>query len=315
MDKPYPEKQGLTKAVAVFIGWLSGSLGGIAAILYACGYLLTIAQLNMLGLSGLVAYGHEHYLEEGGRFLIAVTGQIGEIVLNLLLLAGVVCLPLLLLLGGCYVFRRASLAALGSRTKNALTGLDRRFSGVWRAALYGLLLVALLAGAEDPQAFNDPLESSGLLFAVSESARKSELVQIMINGDTAKLKAIFADSLLMVLKAFVLLFLAWEVSARWRLRLLYVSPFVIIFLLYTLLLPMLYGVLQRQIRLPVVKITLAEALLPGKPEKLFLLNKTEREFVLWEAATRRVLWVPAESVKLADIRQMEPLFSSVKVQR
>jgi hypothetical protein len=314
MDKPYQEKQGLTKAVAVFIGWLSGSLGGIAAILYACGYLLTIAQLNMLGLSGLVAYGHEHYLAEGGRFLIAVTGQIGEIVLNLLLLTGVLCLPLLLLLGGFYVFRRASLVALGTKAKNALMGLDRRFPGLWRTMLYGLLLAALLAGAEDPQAFNDPLESSGLLFAASESARNNELMQLMINGDDAKLTAIFANSLLMVLKVFVLLFLAWEVSARWRLRLLYISPFVIIFLLYALLLPMLYGVLQRQIRLPVVEITLAEALLPDKPEKLFLLNKTEREFVLWEAATRRVLWVPAASVKLADIRQMEPLFSSVKEQ-
>lgn len=40
----------ILKAVAKFIGWLSGSLAGIGAILTVFGYLITIANLRLLGL-------------------------------------------------------------------------------------------------------------------------------------------------------------------------------------------------------------------------------------------------------------------------
>ena len=75
----------LSKGIALFVGWLSGALAGIGAILYACGYLLSTAQLHLLGLSGLVNYGQERYVEEGGRFLVDVLGLLGEILLNLLI--------------------------------------------------------------------------------------------------------------------------------------------------------------------------------------------------------------------------------------
>lgn len=298
----------LTKGIALFIGWLSGSLAGIGAILYACGYLLTSAQLHMLGLSGLVNYGHERYVEEGGRFLIAVMGLLGEILLNLLITGGFLALLVLLVIGPLALFKRKRLGAVQAHWQNRLARLNQKWPGAWRGPAFAVLLVLLLATSEDPQTFNAPLAISSLLFAQPAPAQAG-LSGLLLAGDDARLKAFFANSLLMELKAGTLLLLAWQVAAPWRLRLLLCAPFFLIFLLYTLLLPMLYGVLQRQIRLPVVSLSAAGAWPGSGAEKLFLLNKTEREFVLWDAQAKRVLWLPAAAVQAAEIRQVEPLFA------
>ena len=51
----------LFKGIAIFIGWLSSSLAGIVAILYASGYLVTISRLHLLGLDGLVVHGNDYF--------------------------------------------------------------------------------------------------------------------------------------------------------------------------------------------------------------------------------------------------------------
>ncbi|MEQ1602033.1 MAG: hypothetical protein ABL885_09730 [Methylophilaceae bacterium] len=308
MDTLTPEKQSLTKAVAVFIGWLSGSVGGIAAIFYVFGYLSSVAQLNLLGLSGLVHLEHEHYLEEGGRYLITVVAQTGEIVLNLLILVSVIALPVLLLLAGMSSFKLAWLKTKQDWVMSSLIAFNQRFPEFWRVIAFIVLLMALLVGTEDPRIFKAPLEVSGLLFNEAAHGKTAGLAQLLILGDTSKLNAIFANSLLMLLKEGLLLFLAWEVVSGWRARLLYMSPFIIIFLLYFLLLPMLYGVLQRQIHLPVVTLALTDTKSLGDQKKLYLLNKSDQEFVLWDANSKRVFWLPVSAVKSAEIRQVEPLF-------
>jgi hypothetical protein len=302
------ERAGLTKSVAVFVGWLSGSLGGIGAILYACGYLATMAQLNMLGLSGLVSYGHEHYLEEGGRFILSIVGQTGEILFNLLLAVGIIALPLGLAAGLWYLLRRQSMRAVREKLRGSLAKLRGRWP--WRAGVFVVLLVLLFAGAEDPQAFNDPLEVSNLLFA--GNPERPGLPRLLADGDSVSLKAIFSNSLLLTLQAGVLMFLAWQVVAPWRWRLLAVSPFFIIFMLYVLLLPMLYGVLQRQIRLPLVTLVPSGEWPVTTSDRLFLLNRTDRDFVLWDAGQRKVLLLPLDAVKAAEIREVQPIFARLE---
>lgn len=296
----------LSKGIALFVGWLSGALAGIGAILYACGYLLSTAQLHLLGLSGLVNYGQERYVEEGGRFLVDVLGLLGEILLNLLISVGFVALLVLLVLAPLGYFMRRRLGAARARWHARLAQL--RQSGRARALLFAALLALLLAGSEDPQSLNAPLQISNLLF-VQEQAAAGSLSALLLSGDSVRLKAIFANSLLMLLKAVVLLLLAWRVAAPWRWRLLLSAPFVLIALLYTVLLPMLYGVLQRQIRLPVISLDTTTAWPGSGAEKLFLLNRTERDFVLWDAHARRVLWLPVGAVRSAQIRQVETLFA------
>ena len=295
----------LSKGIALFVGWLSGALAGIGAILYACGYLLSTAQLHLLGLSGLVNYGQERYVEEGGRFLVDVLGLLGEILLNLLISVGFVALLVLLVLAPLGYFMRRRLGAARARWHARLAQL--RQSGRARALVFAALLALLLAGSEDPQSLNAPLQISNLLF-VQEQAAAGSLSALLLSGDSVRLKAIFANSLLMLLKAVILL-LAWRVAAPWRWRLLLSAPFVLIALLYTVLLPMLYGVLQRQIRLPVISLDTTIAWPGSGAEKLFLLNRTERDFVLWDAHARRVLWLPVGAVRSAQIRQVETLFA------
>jgi hypothetical protein len=66
---------GLLKRTTVFIGWLSGSVAGLGALLYAAGYLVTRAHLHLLGLDRLLVPGNERFTEEGANFFL-VTGQI-----------------------------------------------------------------------------------------------------------------------------------------------------------------------------------------------------------------------------------------------
>ncbi len=299
----------LTKGIALFIGWLSGSLAGIGAILYAAGYLLTSAQLNMLGLSGLVVYGHDHYVQEGGRFTIAVAGLLGEILLNLLIAAGFLSLPVLLILGPIAYWKRERLGLTEPDwLKRLPERLDRKWHGAWRILAIAVLLVLLFATSEDPQSFNAPLAISGLLFS-HETPVDGSLADLLLSGNSARLKAFFANSLLMELKAGTLSLLAWHVAAPWRLRLLVTAPFFLIFFLYSLLLPMLYGVLQRQITLPVVTLSVDGPWPGSDAAKLILLNKSDGAFVLWDVESKKVLWLPAGAVRSAQIRQMEPLFA------
>src|SRR5512136_24341 len=64
----------LIKEAAKLIGWLTGALAGIVAILYACGYLIIQTQLHLLGIDALLPSGREYYLQEGANFFI-VTGK------------------------------------------------------------------------------------------------------------------------------------------------------------------------------------------------------------------------------------------------
>jgi len=70
------------KQIAKFIGWLSGSLAGIAAILTVCGYLITISNLNLLGLDlSILEYNPEFYLRKGGNFVFYIVNTAGEKIL------------------------------------------------------------------------------------------------------------------------------------------------------------------------------------------------------------------------------------------
>ena len=101
------------KNISVLIGRLTGSLAGIAAIFYACGYLVARSHLNMLGLFGLFDFPRERYLQEGGKFFTVLAGMvISEMlplfVLSLYLMTGLFLLGLALV-GLCFFLKRRHL--------------------------------------------------------------------------------------------------------------------------------------------------------------------------------------------------------------
>ncbi len=305
------------RGVTVFIGWLTGSLAGIGAILYVFGYLITIAQLHLLGLDAqFFGYGNPYYIQEGGKFLISVGQYLGDIFLNLLIAVAIFTFPILIILIIVLFFKRKKLVEYRDRWKINLNKIGEKWPSLWRGLAFTLLLILLFYLSADPQSFNDPLEISNLLYtseshqATSDTADK--IRSLLIKGESESLKAYFLDCLLFELKAGVLLFLAWLVSSPWRLRLLAISPFVIIFMLYTIFLPMLYGVLNYQMKFPVINLSSDNEMLLNRSGNLYLINKTDGEFILWDCSQKEILWIPQSEVNAAEIKKTEFVFNKCR---
>jgi hypothetical protein len=45
---------------------------------------------------------------------------------------------------------------------------------------------------------------------------------------------------------------------------------------------------------------------------LFLLSQTTRDFVIWDAASRTLLWIPADTVKRAELDGTYDLFDTAR---
>ena len=68
----------LLKTLTVSIGWLSGSLAGLGAILYVTG-----AQTRLLGIDGIFTYSADYVVQEGARFVLVVGNLLLSTVLAL----------------------------------------------------------------------------------------------------------------------------------------------------------------------------------------------------------------------------------------
>ncbi len=305
-----PGRPTLFKGIAAFIGWLASSLAGLGAILYAIGYLITAAQLHLLGIGPLVTYSHEHYLQEGGNFFIAV----GPEVLLIFLAFGATLIALSLLPAiAMYVAQRWT-ASRYRALAETITRFARQSLWFARLAAYGALLLVLLFVCLDPQSFGEPLTLSNLLFAVPEPATitpGAERVRaLLLAGDRARLGGIFSLRLYYDLLVACLLAASWHLAAGWRFQTLAIAPFAVVFLLYTILLPMLYGVLKRPIQFPSVTLTTSGDAAARTVEPLFLLSKGEQEFVLYQPLARKVIWLPRDQVRGLDVTGFAPILGS-----
>lgn len=304
------------KGIAASVGWLTTYLGGIGAILYGCGYLITQAQSNLLGIDVIVGFNQEQFVQEGAKFFLSLgieRGMLADAFLNLFLMAGLfavlIFLPTLLV---CLI-KKMNIRDFLAQQQERYTRYSERKVWWWRIAAYLALVSLLLFLVEDPQRFNDPLEVSNLLYANREISKNPSVEPtrtLLVNGDTGALRHYFEGAMLMWLKSVVLLLLVWRIASPWRHRLLAVSPFVIIVGINTVLMPMLYGVLQKQIRFPVIALRPSNVSPINTSGKFFLLNKTDAEFVIWDTVGQKILWMPISGIESAEISQVEHLFKS-----
>ncbi|HBG06390.1 MAG: hypothetical protein A2075_05645 [Geobacteraceae bacterium GWC2_58_44] len=294
------------KEITAVLGWLSGSLAGIAAVFFACGYLIKRAHLNLLGISALFSFTEEQYMQEGARFVAEMADLLARIALPLLMLA-------IMVVAAGFLLLRTGLRRRLDPVKERLTRFIECRGPECRSAGYGLLLVLLVLLIDrEISLFGAPLAVSDLLFAPSVAAGgdAGRIREWLVAGDRTSLDNLYFNLTLSVIKAGVLLLLAWRVVEQWRLRILLTAPFALAFLLSVLLLPMSYGVLKRPARFPRITVDSESGMLASVRGELYLLDKTGEEFVLWEAATRRVLWVPRDEVKSAEIGQARFLFGN-----
>lgn len=301
----------LLKSVTLAIGWLSGSLAGLGAILYAFGYLITRAQLNLLGIEGLLAYSTDHFIQEGAKFVIVVA----ELIIRVLL---VLALIVFLVRGSVYLLLRARAGARLVRLRSAfasanvnLKALHQHVPWPLEVSCYGLLLCVLLFlhffyyGQE----FAAPLDVSNVLYlAVTSSTPMDSITKSVLVADSEQLQAYFRKLVGGEVYVALLFFVAWRLTSRLKLHRWLITPFLATLILYTLYLPMAYGVLVRPTRYNLITLHFVADTPVTKSGSFFLLNKSDQEFIVWDAALKRVLWIPKGAVAHAEIMHVEGLF-------
>lgn len=299
----------ILKAVAKFIGWLSGSLAGIGAILTVFGYLITIANLRLLGLDVLILnYDAQYYLRRGGNFFFYVVGLSEKVLLPLLaitLVLSVLCLLLYVFISK--TFLQKYLRSLGIKAVD----IKSKYLSNLRAFIFVFLVILFLFQLSPGlDLFINPLKVSNLLYDVTEmdnTISKNSIEYYILHGETPELKFHFCKILLFVVVAGLLLLVAWRVTSPWKLRVILVSPFVIIFALYVLFLPMAYGVLILTAEFAPIEISSKNQMVSNQSRAFYLLNKTEKEFILWDSTSKKLFWIPTQEVKRAEILPSEPI--------
>lgn len=302
----------LVKGAAAFIAWLSGSLAALAGILYAFGYLVTLSNLHSLGLDPLVlSFDPLFYLQRGSRFVLYVARLVFERLLDPLVLL-VLVVPVFLLLRRFFGERKYA-QRLGQAFGRVRAGL-----GAWRGLLFAALLL-LLFWQMLPTYVNltNLLTISDLLFepcargAVADDAGTLDLCKALTQrtanpSDAGKLRTQFLFALFFFLEAALVFYLAWRLSAGWKLRLLLVSPFAVVFAMILVSLPMIFAIVALSNEFSTVRLT-AAAGEPAIEGEFYLLNKTSQEFVLWDARGERILWLPAGKLERVQIGQKRPI--------
>jgi hypothetical protein len=310
-----------------FLGWLATSIAGISAVLYAFGFLVTRAHLNMLGLYGFIDYGPEAYLQEGARFFLVTGYEVlrGSAVPLLSILVSIAALlfalqPLLTKTRiAAWMRRRADavwLALLRLGERRALSAADVR-DLLRRILFVGLLLWALDGAGDTLAAAVTPLCVANLLYANPTLDRCSSTATLRDSSSTMQTKLLEADSKALAHSFYdifyrgvffiIVTFLAWRVAQPWRSRAWFMSPFVVTALIFLILLPMDYGILQAPVSYPRVELA------PGAKHSegattLYLMSKTGSEFVLWDGSAKQLLWIPASGLTGAQIKDVENLF-------
>jgi hypothetical protein len=305
----------LFKAIALFIGWLTSSLAGIGAILYACGYLISRAQLGSLGLSGILERPADFYLQEGARFFVVLVAiSLGPLIPWLVFGRYVLLFLLILSLPvGVFLIKRAErIDRYLGRARDGVVLRLGNWPRLWRnCAFLGLLFILLFHLTGYLNQFTPALEVRNLLYGstnLSDRPSTAALVRLIMAGEGEKLEEHFRALLWGTLQTGVVLALAWHVTSRMRLRMWLLAPFVILLMLYVLFLPLAYGTLVRPTSFPVIALTTQNSLAAGVEGRLFLLNKSERELVLWDRRGRRILFIPHDQVQAAEVKEIRPLF-------
>lgn len=288
---------GLTRKLTGVIGWFASSLGFIGAFFYAYGYLIGAAQLKLLGVGRLVKYGHDDYVQAGGRSLADIVSMIATIAEPF----SVILIVLMLL-----AFAAAPMARRIMACSERWAG---RIKGIWPGAAYAVLLFILLYKYGDPQAFADPLRLSNILFTAPPPGDRSltSLYNQLMAGDRKVLGGIFETELMTFIVTGLLFLGCHYLTVDWRWRPVARAPFAILFALYTLLLPMLYGVLKSQVEFPIVVISPAGTDRPAPTDVSFLLQLDEHNAVLYLAPEQKAVWRRLEHIEKIEVIGMAPI--------
>jgi hypothetical protein len=278
------------------VAWLSGSLAGIGAIFYAFGYLITLANLDLLGVDLLVfRYDPTTYIHRGSDFLL----------LSVIIVAKA--------WGPAFVV--AVLGFLGSqmpRVRKARLWATQPFfcrigehPDLLKAAAY-LAILALFARELlwAHSAFQEDMAASGVLYPTAGSgAAESRVREWIVTGKQGQLYDHYAAFVAQQAVIGALLLAAWGLTRAWRWRVLLTAPFALGSALALAWLPLEYGklVLSNKFSQVLVRFEQSTVATSQPPATMYLLNRTDTDFVLWAADQRKIVWIPARTVTSAEL--------------
>ena len=305
------------------IAWLGGALAALTAICYATGYYSFHAHLTMLGLGQVVDFKHEEMLLEGARFFFVVTAHLLQMILALG--AGLVSLLVLwALLGEIGPLRRGwGRFADGVNARRLAFGAARpTLTSTLLLALLVLLLIAhtgrffyplLALGRIDGLLFRTgppvadcraliPLADIGLTPAVAASLlMQGERCSNLLLGEFRRL----LDGYLVLLIAISLSFsLAPPIRPQVLARAFRVM-LAVYGMVYTLLLPVDFGILVRAAVYPVANLEFKG----GAVARGNLMARNDKNVLLWLPVERKAMWYPSDTIATIQVIGQDNLFS------
>ncbi|MDB5938918.1 MAG: hypothetical protein JWP77_1282 [Polaromonas sp.] len=305
------------------IAWLGGALAALTAICYATGYYAFHAHLTMLGLGRVVDFKHEDMLLEGARFFFSVAAHLLQMVLAIGA-GGVSMLVLLAFLGEIGpLARRARRAGQWLKARRAAVDVAR--PALKRTLLMTAVVVLLIAHTDR---FFYPLLALGLidslLFRTGTQAAPdcralipeaasglppAVVAALLIQGERCSvfLLAEFRRLLDGYLVLVVAVGLSFSFSASLQPPML-ARAFRLVLaayaMVYTLLLPIAFGILVRAAVYPVASLEFKD----GAQASGNLMTRNDKNLLLWLPAERKAVWFPSETIARLQVTGQANLF-------
>jgi hypothetical protein len=305
------------------IAWLGGALAAVTAICYATGYFAFHAHLTMLGLGRVVDFKHEDMLLEGGRFFFVVTAHLLQMALALG--AGLVTvLVLYAFLGeiGPLIRGWRRLNEWASARHVALSVARPGLAGTLLLTAVVVLLIAhtdrffyplLALGRIDSLLFRTGVQTTGDCKALIPMAdiglKPAVAASLLVQGERCSnyLLAEFRRLLDGYLVLLIAIGLSFSLSSAIRSPLLaraFRMVLAVYGMVYTLLLPVAFGILVRAAVYPVATLEFkGGALATGN-----LMTRNEKNLLLWLHAERKAVWYPSETIATIEVTGQANLF-------
>ncbi len=307
------------------ITWLGGALAAIAALFYAAGYLSFHAHLTMLGLGQVVDLPHDQMLLEGARFFFTITSQLLNtgVALGLGVVAIAVVFGLAAEVGPVRRGWRHMKTVVVERCRlldterPGLVGTLVMITVVWllyfhaKSFFYPLLQIGQIDGllfgpggapGVDCRALVpdgvDPLEPRIVAAWLRQGGR---CTQFLLMDYRRLLDGYFWLLLAMAALATLRAHIGQRLSVQtcWVL----LSGYTVI---YTLLLPIGFGVLVRAAVYPVANFELkGGTALRGNP-----LARDDKTLLIWSPSERKAVWYPRDTVATLFVTGQESLFGN-----
>lgn len=306
------------------IAWLGGALAALTAICYATGYYSFHAHLTMLGLGQVVDFKHEDMLLEGARFFFVVTAHLLQMVLALG--AGLVSLRVLwALLGEVGPLRRGSnrFSEWFSERRVTLGAARPTLTSTLLLAALVLLLIAhtdrffyplLALGRIDSLLFRIEGLVTGdcrALIPIADIGLKPEVAaSLLMQG--GRCSSLLLGEFRRLLDGYLVLLIAVGLAFSFPTA---IKPpplaraFRIVLcvysMVYTLLLPVDFGILVRAAVYPVASLEFKG----GSVIRGNLMTRNDKNLLLWLPTERKATWYPTDSLATIQVIGLDNLFS------